>query len=613
MKKIKYLSFVVIFFVALIIPAQAFAQSPQDFKFESFHADYYLDRDAQNAATLKVDETLIAIFPGLDQNHGILRAIPERYKDHTLSLKNISVKDQYDKPYNFTASDQNDNKVLKIGDANKYVHGQVIYKISYQLQDPISFYNDHDELFWDINGDQWQQPFATVTATVHMPKQLSDSLQDRQKCYVGAFGATGGNCSITKVINNDRVVINTSADAVSPRQTLSMVLGFNPGTFKLSPAVKKEKQKQKIEFISAGTLVLIPPLAAGIFMFRRWRKFGDDPKGRGVIIPEYGPPEGLDTLTSDFLMKQVLRNSAFGATIIDMAIKGYITIIEIPKKGIFGKKDYELRLDKVPGQTLSKHVHSALKIIFDELEVGKNVKISEFKKSTTKQRATYKSMKALEDSLDTDMAILGYFKMDPQKVKLGYRVWSAILFFLSWGLVSLAGALNFIPLNGLAGGSIAACVVVFLYSFIMPARTEKGVRANDDLLGLKDYIKLAEADRLKFLQSPEGAEKVAVADEFDPKMAKAKIKLFEELLPYAMLFGLEKDWAKQFNDIYINPPGWYQGGNWTAFNAGYLAGSLSDFNGATAASFAAPSSSSGSGFSGGGAGGGGGGGGGGGW
>jgi uncharacterized membrane protein len=114
------------------------------------------------------------------------------------------------------------------------------------------------------------------------------------------------------------------------------------------------------------------------------------------------------------------------------------------------------------------------------------------------------------------------------------------------------------------------------------------------------------------LQSPEGAEKLPLAEQFDPKSPEAKVKLFEKLLPYAMLFGLEKDWAKQFDDIYTNPPGWYQG-NWSAFNAGYLVGSLNDFNAASATSFASPSSSSGSGFSGGAAGGGGGGGGGGGW
>jgi hypothetical protein len=221
-------------------------------------------------------------------------------------------------------------------------------------------------------------------------------------------------------------------------------------------------------------------------------------------------------------------------------------------------------------------------------------------------------MKSLEDSLAVDLTAQGYFKKDPKKVKSGYQLWALGLFFLCWIIFYAGINSGFAPLIGLGIGFIVACIVTYIYSFVMPARTEIGVQAHDDLLGLKDYIKLAEADRLKFLQSPEGAEKLPVADQFDPKTAEAKVKLFEKLLPYAMIFGLEKDWAKQFNDIYTNPPGWYQGGNWTAFNAGYLVGSLGDFNTAAMANFASPSSSSGSGFSGG-AGGGGGGGGGGGW
>jgi uncharacterized membrane protein len=91
------------------------------------------------------------------------------------------------------------------------------------------------------------------------------------------------------------------------------------------------------------------------------------------------------------------------------------------------------------------------------------------------------------------------------------------------------------------------------------------------------------------------------------------IKLFEDLLPYAILFGLEKEWAKQFKDLYVQPPSWYNGTSGT-FNSIYLANSLSSFNNVNAAAFTAPSSSDSSGFGGGGfSGGGGGGGGGGGW
>jgi uncharacterized membrane protein len=599
----------------LCFPARTSAQNPQNFKFESFSADYFLDRNSENASTLKVQETLVAVFPNFDQNHGILRAIPKSYKNHTLSLKNISVTDQTGKSYEFTTYDQNDNKVLKIGKPNSYFYGRTIFIINYTMQDVTSYFSDHDEFFWDINGDQWDQPFGSVTANIHISNQLVSSLKDKRLCYAGFYGGLKQNCSVTLVSFSNGTFIKASADNIQPRQTLSIVLDFKQGTFnQKSSAVKKEEKQRRILFFSTAILVAVPPFIAGIFMFRRWRKFGDDPKGRGVIIPEYEPPKGFNPLTSDFLYSQGLRNAAISATIIHLAIKGYLTIIEIPKSGFFSKKDYELKIANIPDNKLDSHIISMLKIIFgDNLSSGVSVKVSDFSKSSTKQRQVYKDMEKLEDNLAASMSDDGYFIKNPKKIKSGYSIWGIIIIILGGLGISSVASTGFVPLIGLFSGIVLAGVIIFLYSFIMPARTRAGVTVYEALKGLKDYIKLAEADRLNFLQSPKGAEKLPADVEYDPKTKVGKVKLFEKLLPYAMLFGLEKDWAKQFNDIYTSPPNWYQGGNWSAFNTGYLVGSLSDFNSVAATSFASPSSSSGSGFSGGGAGGGGGGGGGGGW
>jgi uncharacterized membrane protein len=130
----------------------------------------------------------------------------------------------------------------------------------------------------------------------------------------------------------------------------------------------------------------------------------------------------------------------------------------------------------------------------------------------------------------------------------------------------------------------------------------------DYLLGLRMYMRLAEADRLKVLQSPHGelTEKINIDDKTQ------LVKLYERLLPYAMLFGIEKQWASEFAKLYDQPPDWYAGN--AAFNAVYFAAAMNSFSVASAASFTPPSNSSSSGFGGGGfAGGGGGGGGGGGW
>jgi uncharacterized membrane protein YgcG len=611
MKINKKLTFAFVFCVLLFLPAKISAQNTQNFSFESFEADYFLQKEADDSSTMSVNETLVAEFPAYDQNHGILRAIPEVYEGHNMHISGLSVT-QDGRPAQYQSSKQSDNLVLKIGEPTTYVHGKVTYKINYALHDVIKFYPDHDELFWDINGDQWAQTFGSVRARVHIPAQLAKSLQDRQKCYRGAFGSLDQSCSIIRTDGDNESIVTISDSNVGANQTLSVVLGFQPGTFKLSQSVLNEQNKKKLEFIGAAALAVVLPLCAGIFMFSRWRAFGNDPKGRGVIIPEYEPPKGFTPLTSDFLLKQKLRNEAVSATIIDHAIKGDLTIIEIPKKGIFSKKDYELVLKAVPDNKSDEDVQVLQAIFGDGLDPGSSVKVSSFRSDHKLQQSMYKSLKKLEEHLANSLFIKGFFKKNPKSVFDGYRTWAIILIFIPAFGAAVFGLLESVGI-GLAIGLFLAGVIVFIFSFIMPARTEAGVAAYDALLGLKDYIKLAEADRIKFLQSPEGAEKLPVSDEFDPKTSEAKVKLFEKLLPYAMLFGLEKDWAKQFESIYVSAPDWYQGGNWSAFNTGYLVGSLSDFNDFASTNFASPSSSSGSGFSGGGAGGGGGGGGGGGW
>jgi hypothetical protein len=81
-----------------------------------------------------------------------------------------------------------------------------------------------------------------------------------------------------------------------------------------------------------------------------------------------------------------------------------------------------------------------------------------------------------------------------------------------------------------------------------------------------------------------------------------------------MAFGVEKKWARAFENIYTQPPSWYVGPGVTHFNVGSFSNSLSSMTGKLSSTMSSsPRSSGGSGFSGGSSGGGGGGGGGGGF
>jgi uncharacterized membrane protein YgcG len=577
----------------------ATAQNVQDFTIKSFAADYYLDRGPQGQSTLKTVEQIEAVFPSYDQNHGILRAIPEVYDNHTTSLAIDSVTDAAGAPQPYTTYEQNDNLVLKIGDANTYVHGLKTYKITYEQKNVTGFFSDHDEFYWNVNGDQWSQSFGGVTAVVHVSRDLEASLQDKRVCFAGTNGSTSQNCQIQPAFDkNGGKVILVSAPGLSAGQTLTFAISFNKGTFKLGPEIAQAKKDKQKKYAAEAAAVIAPVLITAIYLFDRWRRFGRDPKGRGVIIPEYQPPKGLNALTSDYVFLEKLESKAVTALVIELAVRKYINIYEVVQKKRFqpDTTTYNLKLIKDPGD-LSPEEQEVVGMFFPTRQVGEEAHLSGLANKLSTE------LKTLKLKLGQNLFAAGYFRSDPNNASLRYSSIGLAIF--------IVGVICLLFLKVVAIGLILSGILVLIISRYMPSRSQLGVQIHDHMLGLKDYIKLAEADRIKFLQSPQGAEKIREAG-LNPDDPQFKVKLFESLLPYAMLFNLEKDWAKQFQNVYEQAPSWYSG-NWNAFNTGYLVSSINNFSYASAATFSTPSSSGGSGFGGGFSGGGGGGGGGGGW
>ncbi len=583
------LSGFILLLTLVLAPTVVQAQSTQDFTIRSFDADYYLSRDSQRISKLSVTEKIVAEFPAYDQNHGILRAIPLTYQKHDVGLKIDKVVDAGGTKLSYTTDTSNGNMVLKIGDGNRYVHGLQEYDITYHMQNVTQKFNDHDELFWDVNGDQWQQPFGEVSARIHIPADLAGNLKADKRCYTGTYGSTAADCTINTVKEGSGTLISmTTTRALAVTETLTYVLGFTPDTF-----VGYQVPLSQILWWAAGIIFLglLPPAAALWFVLRKWRQYGRDAKGKGTIVPQYLPPKELSVLGSSEVLKQRFVASSISAQILDLAVRHYFKIYEVTeKKMLKDKTTYSVELIKTT-IGLKPEEKSVVSMLFgDTPTVGDKVDLSDL------SNKLYKKAADLGKTVDTQLANEGFFVRAPQQVFQTYITWGIAL-----------GVVGFI-FPPFTLGILFAGVVVLVSARLMPARTEKGVDMRDYLYGLRDYMKLAEADRLKVLQSPKGelTEKIDVND------TTKLVKLYEKLLPYAMLFGIEREWAKQFADLYHEQqPDWYSGSG--AFNAIYFAGALHNFSTTSNATFTPPSSSSSSGFSGGGAGGGGGGGGGGGW
>lgn len=589
------------------ISQPAKAQNTQNFTISSFNGYYKLSKDERNISQLETDEYIAAQFPNFDQNHGIIRALPQTYNGNELGIKIVRVDKRADpsspsaSTWVFSSSEDNGNLLLKIGDANFYVQGTQFFHINYTSKNVTRNSDTYDEFFWNVNGTQWQQPTTTASATILLPPTLANSLDTSKEpaCFTGAYGSTDKNCAITKSITAEGATqfyaVTTSPLAAG--QNLSFAIAFKAGTF----AVPKIPLWKKIEpFVATGIGIAI---IAGTLLFciNRWRKFGKDPKGRGSIVAEYQPPKEGTVLQHEFILHEAGRPVAITAQIVNLAIRGYLRIIDTEKDQLIGSRhEFSVELLKQP-TGLTDYELQVVNMLFGKTPTaGATVAINSLKNKLADDS------KKLWDSISKTSVADGLFATDPKKVIGRYMAYGSGLLALGFGALFILPGI-FSVMVGL--GTIVSGIIIFITARFMPARTQKGVELNDYLQGLKLYISIAEKDRIAFHQGVNTADRTPI----DLNNPAQKVALFEQLLPYAMLFGLEKDWGKEFADIYNTPPAWY-GGTMNNFTTGYLLGSLGDFNSVTVGSFSPPPSSGGSGFGGGGfSGGGGGGGGGGGW
>jgi len=578
----------------LFLPGRALA-SVQDFTIDNFDATYKLT-NADKQGSLTVTEVIDVTFS--DYNHGILRAVPSKYKDQSLDLHVVSVSSNKATPSEFSTYKENGNTVIKIGDANRVVTGKQNYKIIYTVDNVIGFYDTHDELYWDINGDGWLQPATKVSARIELPSGLT--LQsDKLACYTGSFGSTERKCTISF---NDQTITSQSTDTLYPGQTLTVIAGFNKGYFRSATLAEKIWGL----FIALLPMFIMPVIVGG-YALNKWRKYGKDPKGRGTIVPEYGPPDDMLPIEVGAIIDFNPDHKDLSAEIISLAIRGHIRIIEENKKVLLGKdkKEYSFEVYQKDESKLTEPDVLILQGLRSAAKSAEQLSAKSVTVSTNDlKKKFYTTASAVEANVLKDLTSREYFRKNPKGARIGIALIGLGLFIFSTSFAVVFGVFFLI-------GCLITSMICIVISIIMPARTEKGVAARDSIEGLKLYLNTAEKDRIAMLQSPDSPY---ANKEKAPKMT---VHLFEKLLPYAMVLNVEKEWAKQFENIYTSEPSWYSG-NWSTFNSVALTHSINtSMMAATSTAFASPSSSSSSGFSGGGgggfSGGGGGGGGGGGW
>lgn len=563
----------------------AAAGNVNNFDIQNFQIDYYLGQDANGHSTLKTIETISANFPDANQNHGIERAIPNSYNDHDTNLQITSVTNDAGTPLGYTTYSSNGNTVLRIGQADTYVHGLHIYKISYAQRDVTRYFNNlnDDEFYWDTNGTEWAVPISSLTARLHVGGSLAKALTGSQRCYEGQAGSTSP-CSIEATEDG----FMASVTQLEPNENMTLAIGFQPHTFTAyQPSVW---QQFVVIWLDSLPFTFLVAMAAMVWTILRWFRRSNRLSEITVIVPEYLPPKDASVSTASILLQQPGR--MFSAQLIDLAVRHYIKIYQTREKSLFVPARYELEIAKDIA-SLRDEEREMLEDIFDKPTVGARLDMATLKNN---RRIGLKLSDNYQKARKNIRSQYGLRAHNNQQSAWFKRAATILL---------LAAALSLSP------WLLIAAIGTYILAYTLWPLTDAGLSLVRYLKGLSMYIKVAEAERLRMLQSPEGAIKIGAPIDTNDK--RQLIKLYEQLLPYAMLFGMEKSWNKQLGQYYEvahATPSWYVGSN-TAFNAAVFGAVMSDFS--QAATYSNPASSvsggsGGGGFSGGGGGGGGGGG-----
>ncbi len=557
---------------ALLLPLTVLA----DERILSFHSDIVINDDA----SIVVTETIRVRAEGSRIRRGIYRDLPTNYRDklrneYAVSIKPLAVL-RDDEPEPFHVKNTGRGIRVYFGSSDRFLsNGVYTYSFRYRATRMLGFFEEHDELYWNVTGFDWAFPIDRATATVKHAFDVSGG-RITHEAYTGPLGSRGRN--YTSRVDADGVVHFEANAPLSAVNGLTIVVGWPKGHVDAPTAL------QRVGWLLSDNRNLLVAVLGLVALFGYyipvWTTYGRDPEP-GVIVTRYVPPEGFSPASLRYIRQMYYDDKAMTAAVINLAVKGYLTISQ------HGDDHALTRAEPGPGApplaTGEQELYDAL---FSD---GHTVKLNN--KYDERMGAARDVHKA---SLEADYK-RNYFQTN------GFMNIPAIAIVLISTLIALnigAGPTPFV---------IATVVAMFLvmafFAIIMKRPTLRGRQLLDELTGFEDYLDVAERDEMNLRNPPEKTP-----------------ALFEKYLPFALALGVDQRWAEKFAAVLASArtadggsyqPSWYKG-HFSTSNLSNTTSQLSSgLNSALATSVSPPGSSSGGGgggFSGGGGGGGGGGG-----
>jgi uncharacterized membrane protein YgcG len=628
-----------------------FSSAAESFeKIISFKSDISVRRDA----TMIVKETIGVKSEGVKIRHGIYRDFPTRYRDRRgnsyvvgFEVKEV-LRDNIPEPFHI--ENRSNGKRVYIGNKDSLLSpGEYSYTLVYGTDRQLGFFSGYDELYWNVTGNDWEFPIGEVTVALELPGDASRHVISFAG-YTGPQGSRGRD--FVQAIDESGIIRFATTRTLAPGEGLTIAVAWPKGY------VEEPSHSERFRYFFTGNPgVILGPAGLVLLLFYYsiiWMKVGRDPDP-GIIMTRYTPPDGMTPAVMRFITKMGYDQKTFAASVINMAVKGHLSISEEENAYTLERKDNGNSPLTVEEQKLSSVLFSSdrkitleqsnHKKIGDAINTLKNYLELKYEKIYFVSNKGYFISGLLLSSVLLFLTGFGDARAkDTLAIFLFICVWLTIWSIGVTGLLAqvisrwrtafrgrgsslLAGSgalfltLFSIPFVAgeiagmfMLGYSTSVLMVLFLavtifinylYYHLLKSPTRAGRHILDAIEGFRLYLSATEKDRMNMMNPPGKTP-----------------ELFERYLPYALALGVEQQWAEQLAGVISGAavegeaggysPAWYSGALWHSMNSGDFASSFGDsLSGAIASSSTAPGSSSGSG--GGGSSGGGGGGGGGGW
>ncbi|MGZ4827267.1 MAG: DUF2207 domain-containing protein [Terriglobales bacterium] len=550
----------------LLLFGMAASASARNWRIADFHSTIAID-DRGGAI---ISERITLSFVG--QYNGIWRSIPVEYPgprgtNYSLFIKVESVTDENERPLKHEISRDGHYKKIKIYIPDAVDTSKIVL-ITYSTPNAVRYFDDHDEFYWNVTGNDWPVPIDAASALVSLPEASAGSL--RAQAFTGAYGSTSREA--TAEVRGSHVEFETN-------NPLPMRGGLTVDVFIPKGIVHQPGALTRLGWFLRGNPAFFIPFWALLVMFTLWYYKGRDPNPGISVAPMYEPPKGMTPAEAGTLLDDSLDPRDITSTLVDLAVRGYVKIEQIETPGLlFHGKDYVFHLLKPNTQwsDLAPFERVMLENIFWG---GENTNLSSLR------NRFYTAIPVIQQDIFAALKRKGMYWLDPQSAA-GYSVLGALISAAPFVLGQVTGYMNLFDSVWLAVVAIAiALVIVWLFARQMTCKTLLGARTRVEILGFQEFMNRVDRDRIQRMPPD----------------------TFEKFLPYAMALGVENHWAQAFAGIVTQPPSWYSGPTGSGmFNPVFFSSNMHTMAQTVHQTFvAAPrASSTGSGWGGGGGGGG---------